>query len=75
MSGSPGLGVDERAVLDLVAGLFQEQHGFAQIAAHVVGAVVHRVGMHRGEHLGRHPVLNLVQDLELAALRQLGGRG
>ena len=38
LSGCTGFGVDELAALDLVASLFQERDGFAEIIAEVVRA-------------------------------------
>src|SRR4029079_15024694 len=65
------LGVCENAVLDLPARILEEHGSLAQIGADIVGRVVRRILVDFGEHLGRHAVLDLVQDLELASLRQV----
>jgi hypothetical protein len=54
----------------LPACVLEELRSLAQIGANVVGRVVQRVLVHLGEHLRRHAVLHLVEDLEFAALRQ-----
>ena len=68
------LAVDELQIAHFVARFLEEPHRLAQIGAHRGGIAADRIGIRFLEHLGGNLVAHRLQEFELAAGRQAGGR-
>ena len=69
-----GLHRHQPAVADFPACILQQPHAFAQVGADRLGIAAGRIGVGRGEDLGRHLVLHGFEDRELLAFRQSARR-